>query len=447
MDVVMTGDHEVGRSRSGELVPSLALSREDCRRAADSLRRAERGRGIIDELRPRSTLWFGRERLPLTWQLWLRARQGRVVWSGPDVFVLLNAPVVPPRRGVHDEIPRVALRVRLLGVVDEAWSSILLIVTFGSLFFVAWLYPQLHIGSPNARYWVGHGLIAALVVYLWALMLNGLVNAYRDTVQNRGKTRLQRAALRVGRGLVTTVAFHCVPHQAAVGLARQVVASLRQQHVAPARFCVLASSTTSNDSRRELERSRSVRPLPGGTALVVGERGPLPDPRVVRLPRWSIVVVLVAVITVVFMFSGGLADVERAACATRECTGGEPTTAWTMAYWLITRLVSAGDPNGIGPSSWLVRSLGITLSVVGPTLFLFLLGQMWAAVGERDRSDTGEVLMSANARETASASRERAARRRRAVTLGSTIRFGRRRSRRIPAGEWPARDPGVRDAG
>lgn len=64
-----------------------------CRRAARSLRAADRANDLVPQLRPRFLPGLCRQRPPLAWQIWAASRTGRLVWRSPEEFCLLDPPV------------------------------------------------------------------------------------------------------------------------------------------------------------------------------------------------------------------------------------------------------------------------------------------------------------------------------------------------------------------
>jgi nucleoside phosphorylase len=90
------------------------------RAAARAVRDAEFGRQALAVARPRSVLGLVRDRGPLPIMLRVADAEGRLVWHGPDSFVLLERPLAlrPP------DIARGGLRLRLLRIVDRHWAPL-----------------------------------------------------------------------------------------------------------------------------------------------------------------------------------------------------------------------------------------------------------------------------------------------------------------------------------
>ena len=68
------------------------LTWADCRATAQSVREAEHGREAVDLIRPRGPLGVLRGRGPLPLLLYVAARDGRLIWRGPDSVALLQPP-------------------------------------------------------------------------------------------------------------------------------------------------------------------------------------------------------------------------------------------------------------------------------------------------------------------------------------------------------------------
>ncbi|MEU4625874.1 hypothetical protein AB0G04_38610 [Actinoplanes sp. NPDC023801] len=137
------------------------------RAAARAVRGAEFGREAIDVARPRSVLGLVRDRGPLPIMLRVADAEGRLVWRGPDSFVLLERPLAlrPP------DIARGGAGLRVLRVIDRHWAPLVwgtppaLLLLISAI--VALAVPRPPIGSVllplTAMIWVAIFLIGQFV--------------------------------------------------------------------------------------------------------------------------------------------------------------------------------------------------------------------------------------------------------------------------------------------
>lgn len=98
------------------------LTHDRYRAAAHAVRNAEFGRQAIDVARPRSVLGIVRDRGPLQVMLRVADAEGRLVWHGPDSFVLLERPQSIRR----SHAVRGGVGLRILRIVDRQWPMLVL---------------------------------------------------------------------------------------------------------------------------------------------------------------------------------------------------------------------------------------------------------------------------------------------------------------------------------
>ena len=87
--------------------------------AARAVRRAEHGRQAYRTVRPEGTMGWFRARGPLSVMLVVAAREGRLVWRGPDSFALLKPPMT-----MDEPYTAGGLRFLLLRIVDRRWETL-----------------------------------------------------------------------------------------------------------------------------------------------------------------------------------------------------------------------------------------------------------------------------------------------------------------------------------
>lgn len=134
------------------------------RAAARAVRSAEFGRQAIDVARPRSVLGIVRDRGPLRIMLWVADAEGRLIWRGPDSFVLLDRPLAvrPP------DIARGGIRLRVLRLIDRHWAMLVWGVPPALLILIS---ATVAFTAPQVPVWI---VVLPLTAMLWiAIFLVG----------------------------------------------------------------------------------------------------------------------------------------------------------------------------------------------------------------------------------------------------------------------------------
>ena len=120
-------------------------------------------------------------------------------------------------------------------------------------------------------------------------------------------------------------------------------------------------------------------------ALVVSLRDaelPVPDGR--GYWRWT---------DLVFFLVGTLIFVLGLAAVVPAWEQGQPLGSYGPAvYWSLTRVISGGDPNGLGPSSWQNEVLATLLSIYGVYVLVAIVGQIVQRQAEEDRASGPELV-------------------------------------------------------
>ncbi len=133
----------------------------ECRAAARSIRRAEYGVEAMATARPRGVIGFFRGRGPLPIMLYVAAREGRLVWRGPDSLALLQRPADQPVRPALG-----GARTVLLRQLDRHWE------------FLLFAAPPVVLLVAAAAVVVGRDLVGLDVAVTGGLLLAATALAY-----------------------------------------------------------------------------------------------------------------------------------------------------------------------------------------------------------------------------------------------------------------------------
>lgn len=343
-----------------------AVRLAECRAAKRSVLRQDRGRAALAAVRPRSFCWFVREHPPLPYLLWLRSRQGLLTVTSPDEFVLRQ----PSRRRFGGEDPYAGLprTVRLLTALDEAWEFVLL--SAGSVAAVALGLAVLFVlrvagvdrsvRAAFATLWEAL-LLLLVVVFVVATLATFAAQLLRLPARRR-RLVLDRALGSAPRVALLHVPPSRDPLEVLVGGGRPSVT------VVPQAACTSSAVWAALDGVR-------TEPVPRHPDVRIfapsGARMPPPEPRRPRPLRALQVLVVTHLVGLAYL-AFTLTQLQTP-CPPAGCPEAEPRTFWPMLYWLATRLVTGGDPEGVGPSSWWLRGIGTLVSVYGVVLFVGLV--------------------------------------------------------------------------
>jgi nucleoside phosphorylase len=352
-----------------------SVSLAQCRAAVREVRGAPHGARALDQVRPRGSFGITRSRPPVALVLYLAAREGRLVWQGPDAFALLERPLARagPRSG-H-------LTLSLLRLLDRYWELLLLSVpsALALLCAVALI--------PFRPLWT----VAVVLCLLVLLYVAGLMTAFvaRAVLHGaRGSTAI-RDPDRAGAEWLpsehwsTPLCHHPDPdraeeflrtvsarlHRIILGEVAAATARLgaraRAVEVTETLVCLLRGVTTDELAGAVVRASVEGRAGIGEVALLASlGRREGPDERPVDTGSF------------LFWYVGGAATVllieaylvarwEAAACAPDRCAG-HPATYLSALRWLAQRLL-LNDPPGLSPVTWSASVIGWLTSLVSLT--------------------------------------------------------------------------------
>ncbi|MFG3557847.1 hypothetical protein ACGGAQ_26045 [Micromonospora sp. NPDC047557] len=366
------------------------LSFGSCRQAARSVRRAEHGRQAYATVRPRGTMGLIRERGPLSVGLAIAAREGRLVWRGPDSFALLKPPL-----SMDEPYTAGGPRLLLLRILDRRWETLCFAGPPALAVLAALACVPLHLWKTAIT------LVLLGTVYLTVCMLSGIVAGTRGIVRTfRRRRQGELAAESLPARQWSMPLCHEVDADRAAELMREVSDRLSRlvdkrvraasgpQGGHPAEVLITEvlvcriSGVTTEAMRRALPRQRRVNTLfPGGTDVVVLE------PRD-QLPGHPLRTFNTANFFLWYVFGGGavvlmlayvVADQERKGCVDR--CAGRPDEYGEALRWLGQRLLLS-DPQDLRPETpgstllgWVVSLMSImTIPVAGVAL-----SQVWRA--------------------------------------------------------------------
>lgn len=346
-----------------------------CMATARMLRRSERGRALVDLLRPRAVSWLLRDRPPLTLQLLLAGREHRLVRRGPSGLAVVEFPV-----GIHDQAARGQRSVRWLRRLDLLWPAVGLGGPAAVLLTAGLAVAVLGDRRP-AVLLVAVLLVLLAVLWVTAVLSAGVVGTLVRAwwaVERTPDSRAFAAGPLLGAHWSISVCHATGPAAVPelIGAARHRVEELTQRlpdSLSPAQpgshilLCQLDGVTSARSERALRELPDSV-PLPGTRPrlLCLGDsRAMLPAGRA-RYPARGIFLIIGGSLAAVALLALLTAERERGTCGGIGCRG---LTSYTDALqYLFGRLIPFAGDGGLAPAGAGVRVLGWTTSLLGLTL-------------------------------------------------------------------------------
>ncbi|WP_162795181.1 hypothetical protein [Nonomuraea lactucae] len=371
------------------------LTARDAMRAARAVRAAARGRRAIDTVRPPGIHGLTRERAPLPVILYAAAREGRLVWLGPDAFAVLEPPYGTWRHGR----PR-----GLLHLLDRRWDLLVFTVP-PALALCASL------GLAAARQWVpallGPLLAVLYVTVFMTAMVGSTLIRYGRAIA--GRRREDRSPAETMRHLHWNMPLcHCpaadrTPDRAGALLAA-VAGRLRgfvraQVHqetkdlgartgtvdVAHPLLCLLSGATTPGMEAAILAACDGVAAA-GVTFLAPGSRTEVRRPSPAESGSAFALFTTATLLTVVAeaLIVG---DAEHDACAPAGDCEGRPATFPAALLWAAWRLAFR-DPPGVVPATAQGWVFGWLNGLLGLTFLLVSVVSLWRVGAARRRRTT-----------------------------------------------------------
>ncbi|GAA1651264.1 hypothetical protein GCM10009828_095440 [Actinoplanes couchii] len=339
------------------------------------MRSSEHGDAVIRWLRPRATtVPILRSRGPVSLQIYIAAREKRLVWRSAKHFLLLEKPGVP-----HQAPADSPWTARGLRVVDEYWPVLVgLSILYLAAVPVTWWLINVRRGTASgplsmAAAWALLAIIALFfVVFVSAAMRDCFRTMLpRDPVAYRGGMAVDE--MRTQHWSVQ------ICHTLDSASLRRDLNLLLSQSSLDGRLLVLERGITTSDACETVLTSPYAGQLvTGPRALLLSRdaswRVTLPDlpERFWQWGRYAVYYVWsVLLVTVSAFLARVVADVEAAACADGDCSG-RPVTYWDALYWLLSRLVS-GDPEGMSAATASIRIVGLLATAAGMVLLAGLL--------------------------------------------------------------------------
>ncbi|MFC4145114.1 hypothetical protein ACFO0M_02490 [Micromonospora mangrovi] len=359
---------------------SRAPSWAQCRTAARSVWSTEYAREAIDLVRPRGPLGIIRSRGPLPLMLYVAARDGRLVWNGPESLAILQPPgdIALPAVG--------GLRLGVLRRLARAWDITLFAVPpalmlVGAALAALWHVTTAGTGSRAAVLLLAVGAVAYLSVLLTCLVVTGLGWFYREFGRPTPPDERIAAELMPGQRWTLVFCHHVDDRRPRLllELARQQLADLLRSdveeygrdvgteipllNVTETLVCLQQGVTT--QSMRDVvdawtEQDRIFGANAGVTVKMAGYPAARPPNRLVD--RGGFLFWYLAGEAVVVTVAARLvADQERAACAA-PCTT-HPVDYGRALHWLGSRLFFT-DPYGLTPATHQAWTLGLLTSLM-----------------------------------------------------------------------------------
>ncbi|GAA2644768.1 5'-methylthioadenosine/S-adenosylhomocysteine nucleosidase family protein [Paractinoplanes durhamensis] len=364
------------------------LTLAECRVAARSIRESEFGREAVDVVRPRGTLGVIRSRGPLSLLLHAAAREGRLIWRGPDSLALLQPPgdaarPVPDLRAAVAQrlvrgwdgwvllIPSFSL-LALAALSDLVWTAT------GAIFF-AWALLFLVLGAvvPVAVL-LACGVASSLVGFARAMRRRSpevvpyenwsMVLCHHVQVETSPRLLLRE----VRRGLDRLLAAEAGAAAADLGV--------RMSHgETTEELLCLRRGVTTEGMRAEVD-AWSER-LAGGLSVRLSDHRAVREP--VRIfDRGGFVLWYLGGQAVVLLVLARMVPIwERASCG--DACAGRPVTYGSALRWLAQRLLFT-DPDGLSPVSWPAWLIGWLVSIMSAVGVLVLAVALRQYVRARD---------------------------------------------------------------
>ena len=345
----------------------------ECRKLAQQLRAAPRGRRVLALTRPRQMHGLLRSRLPLAALLYLASVEGRLIRQG-EAFAVLDLP-----GNAREELPR-DTPIKRLDRLDRYWE----VLTFGlppALLLLAALVVALVV-PPPLMLPVALALVLAALLWVSGLMTAFIVGqsycAWRAAERIRNPVQLAAGPL-LGQFWSVPIC-HCpdpaalpdlllAAHQRAAKLTAKLPTWQRKQLPGWPALLVLRDGCSTDqadqaasdiDGGLVLTETSPRLLLFGNADLELAKRKPSNSPRGISL--------LLLSAPLAILLSGVLvADRERQACASG-CPNGGLTRYGQAVAWMVNQLFLRGDSPGLNPARFDTRILGWCLNVLGPVL-------------------------------------------------------------------------------
>lgn len=338
-----------------------ALTYQDFRSAARSLRAAEFGRVASRAARPVSLLGVVRGRGPLPVMLYVASREGRLVWQNETDFAVLEPPIVG-RSGLFTG----GLRLSLARIVDRCWEQLII---FGPPVLALLLALLLVLVASRP---VGPVILLTIValpmlgvLHIAVLFVCMLVTGARS-IFRQGR-RVDTAELAAGsnwhvqmchqenparaNGLIDRLADRMTAlvteqvRRAGLSIGGQAD-GVRVTHT----LAFLMSAVTTTAMREAIQRANRAR-LPHGPDGDVVVLCPPGSEQPVRalLDRGTFVFYYLGALAVMIVVQASVVvGLERSGCASAGCVG-RPATYVSALQWLAYRLLFA-QPAGVTPA-------------------------------------------------------------------------------------------------
>lgn len=382
----------------------------ECRAAARSIGAAEFGAEAIGVVRPRGPLGVLRSRGPLPLLLWVAAREGRLVWRGPESLALLRAP-----GDAVDPLPdrRTALARRIV----RGWDTLIflgtavLLLAGSALCAVLWSAV-----GGDFLLWAGLVLALGALLHVAVLLTCGALSLLIGFVRRRGRASAsERAAeLRSGPRWTMTLGHHVAadpPRLLLDEVRRRLDGILREEATDAAAdrgvllmhgpvteelVCLRRGMTTgwlraATDSWSEVVEDGFTLRLADHPA----EREPIRIFDRGEFLFWY----LGGVAAMVLLLAALVPGWERAVCG--DACAGRPATYDLALRWLAQRLLLS-DPDGLSPAAGRTAAIGWLVSIMSLTGLLVLVAALrqYVRAGhiENDRAEQRKRRLNAHAR-------------------------------------------------
>jgi nucleoside phosphorylase len=318
--------------------------------------------------------------------LYVAAREGRLVWRGPESLALLQPPGDMPR-------PAPDRRTALARSLVREWDTLILAVPPASMLTVAALSGLVWAttGGGVVFGWVLIVLVLGALLHVTVLLTCGVLSGLCWFIRQLGRPAPERVAagLLPGEHWSMVLCHHVQPASPPRLLLREVrrrLDELLESDAAEAaadrgvrmtrgqvteELVCPRGGVTTEDMRAEVDEW-SERVADGLTVR-------LSDHRAIRKPirifdrggflLWYLTGEAVAVLVLAQFVSGW----ERAACG--DACAGHPVTYGLAVRWLAQRLLFT-DPYGLSPAGWPTWAIGWLVSVMSATGVLVLLATL-----------------------------------------------------------------------
>ena len=357
---------------------------DEIKEAVKSVRRGDRWHDARAVLRPRRVFGFVRSGLPLGKRLVLAAAQGRLVWDGPDAFVVLEPPMSPSARSSEAAEPVVASEGPfLLRTAHSHWELVVGLGPAIALLVLGALGAGLVTAVPSTLETVRPVVLVmmvAAVAYVGVAITGAVVHLLVQLVRT-GSRRSEVALGQVQSMQWSAALVHAVDADALPALVRRAL-----QIAAADVLVVPAAALTTSAARTALREMPEVHALTLNPEVFVAAARdePLPTPNGGG-HWWRDLGFFLGTTSAFLLVMAYLVPIWE--------DKGEPLDSYGQSlYWAVTRVISGGDPNGVGPSSWQNQVLASLLSFYGVFVLAYIVTTILDRQANENRASGLELV-------------------------------------------------------